>query len=83
VIFEETHISTLGQIELALMLYRLYRDQGMRHIALEGYLEGSKLDVKWFHDRAFNPTSKRRVATRLLAQGEADWRQLEFPGDDN
>jgi len=70
VAFEETHISPIGQIEIALMMYRLYRDHGMRHLALEGYIEGSKLDAKWFHDRTVSPSWKRRVATRLLAQGE-------------
>ena len=70
VAFEETHISPIGQIEIALMMYRLYRDHGIRHLALEGYIEGSKLDAKWFHDRTVSPSWKRRVATRLLAQGE-------------
>jgi hypothetical protein len=36
-VFEETHSSIIGQIEIAIMLNRLYKDYSMRYIGLEGF----------------------------------------------
>lgn len=49
IVFEETHDSTAGQTEIAIMMNRLYENYGMKQIALEGYFkESGKLDATWF-----------------------------------
>jgi hypothetical protein len=49
-VFEERHDSILGQIEIAVMFNRLYRDQNTRHIGLEGFSsEEGVLDLAWGH----------------------------------
>lgn len=69
-VFQETHVSRVGQVEIALMLYRLYRDYGMRHIALEGYVRNASADASWFHKLPATPGERKRVATQLLQEGE-------------
>ncbi len=69
-VFQETHVSRVGQVEIALMLYRLYRDYGMRHIALEGYVRNTTADASWFHKLPATPGERKRVATQLLQEGE-------------
>ena len=82
-VFEENHISRGGQIEIALMLLRLYRDAGMRDIALEGYvMDSAPVDATWFHKTLDNPSVRRRVAVQLLKEGEircAEFMALVFP----
>ncbi len=70
VVFPETHVSRLGQIEIALMMFRLHRDHGMRHIALEGHVEDAPADAVWFHTMPVGNRLKHRVAVRLLEEGE-------------
>jgi hypothetical protein len=49
-VFEERHDSILGQIEIAIMFNRLYRDHNTRHIGLEGFAaEEGVLDLTWGH----------------------------------
>ncbi len=48
IVFEETHISRLGQIGIATMLNRLYEKYGVKRIGLEGYFpEKGPLRTAW------------------------------------
>lgn len=67
VLLEEEHTSRAGQIEIANILVRLYKRQGMRIVGLEGSTD-SKLDAKWAV--RMPPTDRFRVASRLLGDGE-------------
>jgi hypothetical protein len=81
-VFDETHTSRLGQLEIALMLYRLHRDHGLRHIALEGYVHGTAADASWFHALPGTPAERKGVATGLLQEGElssAEYMAALFP----
>src|SRR5262249_38516117 len=81
-VFQETHTSRIGQVEIALMLYRLHRDHRMRHIALEGYVSGTAVDAAWFHRIPGPPSVRQRVALQLLEDGEvsaAEFVALLFP----
>lgn len=81
IVLEERHDSRIGQIELAIMLYRLYRDYGLRHLALEGaVVEKNAPDATWFHKYP-NEALRRDVAMQLLKQGEisaADFMAMVF-----
>ena len=69
-VFEERHDSIKGQVEMALMLYRLYKDYGLRELALEGaVLEDQIPDVSWFH-RLPDEKVRNDIALQLLRQGE-------------
>jgi len=75
-VFEERHDSILVQIEIGMMLDRLYADYGMRHIGLEGLAatEGP-LDLSWVHrPPRYQPdqpiTSREDVIAHTLFQGE-------------
>jgi hypothetical protein len=74
VIFEETHHSPRGQVEIAVMLNRLYEDHSLRHIAQEGsFTADGTLDATWFNPslaagQVLSP--KEQVVVQLLAQGE-------------
>lgn len=74
IVFEETHVSRAGQIEIALMLLRLYNKYDLRHVSLEGaMLDEVSLPPKWFHELSAVPTSKRaghEIAVRMLKDGE-------------
>ena len=49
-IFEERHDSCLIQVEIAIMLNRLYSNYGLRHIGREGLMETEgSLDLSWAH----------------------------------
>jgi hypothetical protein len=81
-VFEEVHTSRAGQIEIAVMLLRLYQEYDLRHVALEGYLEGTTVSAKWFHDGKATDSRQRQVAVSLLEQGEisdAEFLALVFP----
>jgi hypothetical protein len=69
VVFEEAHNSRAEQIEIARMLLRLYR-QGVRHLAVEGYVQGTFADVAWFHKDPKTLPERRRIAAQLLEDGE-------------
>jgi len=48
-VFEETHDSPAGQIEIAIMLNRLFERYDMQFIGLEGYFAADgNLDATWF-----------------------------------
>jgi hypothetical protein len=75
-VFEETHDSPAGQIEIAIMLNRLYENHTLRVIGLEGaFTTDGGLDAAWFH---FPPSFKARdpirpredVIVQLLEEGE-------------
>ncbi len=73
IIFEENHASRALQIEIAIMLNRLY-DKGYKTVALEGalYTDG-ELDPSFFHQ--LNDTTeyynlKLLTAVQLLKEGE-------------
>lgn len=76
IIFEENHLSPAGQIEIATMMNRLYKNYGMRQVALEGYFkESGKLDASWFQKlppfAAKEPIREREdVIVQLLQDGE-------------
>jgi hypothetical protein len=82
IIFEETHISRAGQLEIALMLVRLYNDYGMRHIALEGLLEEQgPLDGSWYHQLTDRETLAD-IAIQTLKEGDisnSEFMALTFP----
>jgi hypothetical protein len=72
-IFEETHDSRLAQMEIAVMLWRLQRDQGLRQISLEGaFAANGDLPATWFHTstNAGPNRAHQEVALTLLKQGE-------------
>lgn len=48
-VFEEVHASRLHQVEIAIMLDRLYADHGLRRVGLEGLASPKTLDLAWAH----------------------------------
>ncbi len=83
-VFEETHDSRAGQIEIALMLNQLQAEFGLRSIALEGFIQGTQADTSWFHNSSLEGVGRNhvRVASRLLSEGEisaAEFISLLFP----
>lgn len=69
-IFEEDHISRIGQIEIALMLTRLYNRYHIKTIALEGaFVTDGILERKWFH-KLSDKYAREEVALQLLREGE-------------
>lgn len=75
-VFEEVHNSILGQVEIAIMLNRLYEDYGLRHVGLEGYTaDNAPLDLAWaYHEPYFQAgdliTNREDVILQRLADGE-------------
>ncbi len=72
-IFEETHNSRIGQLEIALMLWRLQKNHGLKLVSLEGaFVTKGALPAKWFHDLTTGKMqeSGRETALRLLREGE-------------
>lgn len=75
-VFEETHISPAGQIEIAIMLNRLYEDYGLRYIGLESaFTADGPLQTGWLKRsapfRAGDPmTPLEETLVQLLAEGE-------------
>ena len=76
IVFEETHSSPAGQVEIATMLNRLHERYGLRHIGLEGHFAADgNLDATWFDDyppfKAGQPIREREdVIVQLLEDGE-------------
>jgi hypothetical protein len=72
VIFEEIHTSRSGQVEIAIMLNRLYHRYGVRHLALEGAVENKdQLNTKWFYSLS-DGKIRNDVALRLFKEGEVN-----------
>ena len=73
IMLEELHGSRAAQIQAAIVFVRLYSKDGLRDIALEGYLkERPRIDARWFTNRwkGQSPLANARVAVRLLKEGE-------------
>ena len=72
-VFAEYHTSRVGQLQIAIMLLRLYELYGVKTIGLEGAMQSTKpLNGQWFHT-AGGPTAKsfrEDVAVRMVAEGE-------------
>jgi hypothetical protein len=78
-VLEEDHASLSGQIELAIVLVRLYDHYGLRDVVLEGYLkDGPVITTDWFVRAAqgLSVTARTDVAVHLLKEGEIN--QAEF-----
>jgi len=75
-LLEEDHASRAGQIQHAIALVRLHDSQGLRDIALEGYLkERPAIDTGWVAAAAGTGDTdaadrRNRVAVQLLLDGE-------------
>ncbi len=68
ILFEENHASLNGQIEIAHILVRLYKNNGLRKIALEGAFTSQKLKPDWA--KSMNAQDRLNVSARLLGDGE-------------
>jgi hypothetical protein len=87
ILFEETeHTSLKGQIEIAVMLNRLYERYGFRNLGQEGvFTDESPLNASWYHPslQAEAALSQRdKVAVQLLSEGEissAEMMTLVYP----
>ena len=73
-VFEETHDSRIGQLQIALMLLRLHSGHQVRQVSLEGaILAKGLLPAAWFHDFTSSKPMRRaglEGAVRLLKEGE-------------
>ena len=75
-LFEERHDSILGQMEIALMLHRLYEKYGLKHIGLEGHpVEKGPLNLAWAHIKPYylpaqKITNREDVIATTLKTGE-------------
>jgi hypothetical protein len=72
---EERHDSRLVQVEIAMMLNRLYESHGLRTIGLEGLAATESLDLSWGHwPSAYRPdqliTGREDVIVQMLRDGE-------------
>lgn len=80
-IFEERHDSIRGQMEIAIMLIRLFKSYGVNLIGLEGYFpEQGSLKVDWINK--YSPDDRIEVAAQLLKEGEisaVEYCALAFP----
>jgi hypothetical protein len=82
-VFDEQHASRIGQVEVAMMLNRLYHTANLRNLALEGgFVEKPRPDLTWFTSK---PDARHRadVALQLLRQGEvsaAEFAAMALPG---
>jgi len=74
IVIEEVHGSRLGQIEIAIILNRLYENYGLRHIGQEGvFAVDGALNADWFHPSLSSGqvlSLKDKVALQLLSEGE-------------
>ncbi|MBN2239894.1 MAG: hypothetical protein JW712_08965 [Dehalococcoidales bacterium] len=70
IVFEEIHTSRASQVEIAIMLNRLYSEYGLRCLALEGaVIEKETPNGDWFFQLP-DHNVRREVALQLLGQGE-------------
>lgn len=85
VVFEEYHTSRVGQLQIAVMLLRLYERHGLRVIGLEGAFQRPQpLDAAWFHQAGAVAGQRfsEDTAVRMLAEGEigaAEFMVMAFP----
>src|SRR5207247_7838572 len=80
-VFEENHGSIRGQIQIATMLTRLYKREGLHNIGLEGsILSVTPLPTKTFLQGP-NATARRDALRRMLSDG--DIRATEYVGAGN
>ncbi|MBI4786753.1 MAG: hypothetical protein HY782_06885 [Chloroflexi bacterium] len=83
-LFEERHDSILGQMEVAVMLNRLYEKYGLKHIGLEGRpVEKGPLNLAWAHTKPYYKpgdkiTAREDVFVHTLMSGEIS--SAEFIG---
>jgi hypothetical protein len=76
-LLEESHAFTLGQVESAIILNRLYSAYGVRIIGLEGLAAGQTLNLAWAHRHPpFTPdnpiTPRENVILQTLAEGDVN-----------
>jgi len=72
-VLEEYHTSRVGQLQVGVMLLRLYERHGLRLIGLEGALQSPQpLDGSWFQKAGGEAGQPLREDTgvRMLAEGE-------------
>lgn len=70
IIFEESHDSRAGQLEIAIMLTRLYRDYDLRYTALEGaFFTDPPVNVPGY-DSLADANTLMDIAVQLLREGE-------------
>ncbi len=83
--FEEFHTSRVGQLQIALMLVRLYHQHQIKNIGLEGAIQRPlPIDGTWFQNAGGLEARSARedVAVRMLSDGEissAEFMTLLFP----
>lgn len=94
IVFEETHASRAGQIEIALMLLRLRKQHKLQQVSLEGAIVGdSGLSPSWFHELTADPASKwagKQLAVKMLKDGEINsgefsclvWPDMQVKGNE-
>ncbi len=72
-VFEEFHTSRIGQLQIAVMLFRLHERYGLKKVGLEGAINsGRPLDSSWFQRMGGNEAKEDRedLSVRWLAEGE-------------
>lgn len=81
IVFEESHNSRVGQVEIAHMLVRLYKQYGLRAVGLEGaFPSDGQLRPPWA--AGMDSVGRLRLAARLLGEGEinsAEFIATAFP----
>jgi|GEM_PF-4821214 len=72
IIIPEYHTSVIGQIQSAIALVRLYCNDNLRDIILEGYLkDGPEIDYTSFYEACgYDERIMQSVALKLLSEGE-------------
>lgn len=76
-VIEEDHLSRVGQLQIAVMLNRLYRHHGLKRIGLEGMTKPvGRLDATWFHRSTSDVPARDDVAARMLGEGEISSAEL-------
>lgn len=81
IVFEENHASRIGQVQIANMIARLYKQYGLRILALEGaFSSDGKIEAKW--SKKYSEKGRLGVAAQLLGEGEissAEFITIAFP----
>lgn len=78
-VLEERHTSVTGQLEIALMLLRLYERHGLRHVALEGLTAGEPFpSTEWYRQLGGpeDEETRHEVLVGLLREGEISAAEL-------
>jgi hypothetical protein len=82
VVFDEQHASRVGQVQIALMLSRLYHTANLRHLGLEGSVLEKPPNLAWFTSLP-DAGTRQAVALQLLREGEvsaAEFAAMVLPG---